>query len=524
MNSAVSAIIPVYNAEKTLRRCVESLVYGVERKIKVILVDDCSQDNSWKLCQELQEEFDNVKCIQNEQNQGVSYTRNHGIAEADGDWIMFVDSDDWVSCKFISTLLKIAEKQKDSLVICGFHYIDELTHNKTEYTWNPNTKKQIIEIQGEKLFDGIDRIMLQNVWNKIFRREIIKKNNIKFDETQSMGEDFQFVLDYMQAANIQKCAIVNEALYYYVRANELSLMSNFGWASNEKEIERLNLLSRLCGEGPAISNRLYKEIARTKENRVYHVVRTKNKSKEEKINRIEEIYQDGCSKQYYREQNRVWKKEKLLDSISYIKYFEQRIQGKLQRIKRSQVIRKTKKLLQNEQFSIISQNCIGGVFYHDMEMQFLSPTINLYFKSIDFVRFVTNLQKYLSMKIEMEWGEEYPIGKLDDITIYFMHYNSCTEAENSWNKRKDRVNFNKIIVLSTDMEGFNDVVFEQWKKIIYPKILFTAHKEYVHGKDQVYFPKYVKFKHVPDLIPNREFYKNNVLIETVNRVKEQING
>lgn len=121
------------------------------------------------------------------------------------------------------------------------------------------------------------------------------------------------------------------------------------------------------------------------------------------------------------------------------------------------------------------------------------------------------------MKLEIEWGEEYPIGKLDDISIHFMHYDNCTEAENCWNKRKERVNLNKIVVVSTDMEGFDDAVFEQWNRIEYPKVLFTAHEKYSYEKGQVYFPEYINLNHVSDLIPERKFYKNNILIETVNK-------
>lgn len=200
-----------------------------------------------------------------------------------------------------------------------------------------------------------------------------------------------------------------------------------------------------------------------------------------------------------------------------MKYFVQRIKWNFQRIKRERLIGKVKSKLKNKQFSIISQNCIGGVFYHDMGIKFLSPTINLYFEQPDFVRFVLEIEKYLSMELLMEWGEEYPVGRLGDITIHFMHYESCTEAEKSWNKRKERVNLNKIIVLSTDMEGFDDTVFEMWNQIMYPKVLFTAHKEYIQEKSSVYFSKYEVFNQVLDLIPKREFYKKNILVDVVNK-------
>lgn len=518
MDSAVSIIIPVYNAEKTLRRCVESLVYGSKKNIEIILVEDCSKDNSWILCQQLQEEFKNVLCVQNEQNRGVSYTRNHGLDMASGPYIMFVDSDDWVSQNFVSKLLYAASNYKDAQIICGFHYIDQLTHDKVDYQWDAECTERLITIQGEELFDAVDKIMLQNVWNKVFCREIIQANSIRFDETQSMGEDFQFVLDYMMAGGLKKCVVFNEPLYYYVRANQVSLMSKFGWSSSDYEIQRLKQLGILCSENPnAMKKRLEMQIVQTKNNIVYHVVRTANRTKEEKLARIEQIMNDGRNVQYYRKQAMIQKKEALTKSVSGLQYFVRRIQGKIQRKKRTALICKVKTALRNEGFSIISQNCIGGVFYHDMEMEFLSPTINLFIPQPDFIYFVLNLEQYLSMELKIRWGEEYPIGKLGNITIYFMHYRSCTEAEKAWNKRKKRVNFQKIIVLSTDREGFDDTVFEQWKKIKYPKVLFTALEKYAHIEGSVYFPQYTSFGQVLDIIPKREFYKENILVDAVNR-------
>ena len=109
MTCKVSVIIPVYNAEGTIRRCVESLVYGKERDIEVILVDDCSSDGSREVCQELDDEFQNVVIVRNKDNSGVSFTRNHGLEKAKGKYIAFVDSDDWVSGNYIKELYETAE-------------------------------------------------------------------------------------------------------------------------------------------------------------------------------------------------------------------------------------------------------------------------------------------------------------------------------------------------------------------------------------------------------------------------------
>lgn len=319
MNPKVSIVIPVYNAENTVRRTVESLIYGEEKNIEIILVEDCSKDKSWEVCQELCSEFQNVCCVRNDKNRGVSYTRNHGIRETTAPYIMFVDSDDWVSVKYISKMLDALTEFENSLPVCGFHFWNQVNECKTDYLWDKDTRQLHIEISGTELFDAVDRIMIQSCCNKIFKREVIEKNHIQFDESQNMGEDFEFVLDYMFAANIHKCVIINEPLYYYIRANHSSLMSNFGWTSNENEWKRMEKLAKICGENIETAERLEVAKQHMNENLIYHVVRTSHKSKKEKLKRIEEIMQDGKCRTYYRKQKILMRKEWITERILYLK-------------------------------------------------------------------------------------------------------------------------------------------------------------------------------------------------------------
>jgi uncharacterized protein (DUF1919 family) len=118
----------------------------------------------------------------------------------------------------------------------------------------------------------------------------------------------------------------------------------------------------------------------------------------------------------------------------------------------------------------------------------------------------------------MRWGETYPIGTLDDVEIHFMHYYTCREAEEAWNKRKARINWDKIFVIGTDRDGFDDAVYEQWKQITYPKILFTAKPEFT--EDAVYYPEYHEDGQIGDLIEGRRFYRSNALVKRVMRANE----
>ena len=518
MNPKASVIIPVYNAEKTLRRCVESLVLGLERDVEVILCEDRSKDQSWDICCQLASEFDNVHSIRNGKNRGVSYTRNAGLAAAQGEYILFVDSDDWVSRRYALELLKLANSHPDALPVCGHHFIDKVNYTKHDYLWGNKEREIIVEAEG--FFDLCDKFLLQQLWNKIFRRDLIEQDHIRFDEAQSMGEDFQFVLDYLEAAQIRKCVVLNEPLYYYIRWNNSSLMSKFGFSDNYAVFDRIAQLARIAGSSADV--RKDKMVAQTKKNYVYQIVRSTNHSKQEKLEAIERIMDDGRAISYYREHSMLFFKEKIVQQITQVQQLGSRLNGRMQRSQFKKKISNTINGVNAKGITFISQNCIGGVISHDLGLEFLSPTINTFIPEPGFVKMVLNLCHYMEQELVIRWGEEYPIGVLDDVEIHFMHYETCKDAQESWNRRKARVNWDKIFIIATDRNKFDDTVFEEWKKIPYPKVLLTAQSKYASDADSVYFPEYESNGIVPDLIPNREFYKDSILIDKVNLLGGQL--
>lgn len=192
-----------------------------------------------------------------------------------------------------------------------------------------------------------------------------------------------------------------------------------------------------------------------------------------------------------------------------------RVKDKLRRISNQIKVWLNRRKLMSSGVTLISQNCIGGVFYHDMGMRFDSPTIDLFFSGDDFVRFVLNLDYYIHQELNIKWTDTYPVGNLDDVTVHFMHYENCEDAQAKWNARKARIDWDHIVVLCTDMEGFAEDVQKKWDQISYPKVLFSA----IHGEatDVVLFPKYARNGCVGDLIAHREFYKNGALMKMVNQ-------
>ncbi len=508
-----SVIIPVYNAEKTLRKCVESLIYGIERNIEILLIDDCSADKSWELCEKLAVENSNVFCFRNNKNSGVSYTRNRGLDLATAPYVLFVDSDDWASSKYVDTLVKCAADNPEYMPLCGYIFIANVNGIRSYYGYL-NEKTETVSLG--KVFDFLDRVLLQSLWNKVFKTEIIRNNNIRFDETITIGEDFQFVLDYFKAAEYTAFTAISEPLYYYIRANNTSLMSKWDSQSLDKMLSQYDNLYAVFNDGSEeMKTKLEEYKQKLKYNYVYHVLRNKKYSSNEKKSKLNSLFSESETKQLFKDQQILILKENIVSAAVLLKKFGKKIPAKLQQFKTKYIINKAKGQLKADNFSIISQNCIGGVLYSDMKMQFLSPTINTFIPEPDFIKFVSNLEYYINQEIVMSWAEEYPVGLLDDVHVHFMHYDTCYEAKESWNRRKKRINWNNILILATDRDGFDDCVYDVWKKLPYNKVLFTVNPFYT--EDCIHIDDKDNCGYVYDLISKREFYKNGYLINKINQ-------
>lgn len=130
--------------------------------------------------------------------------------------------------------------------------------------------------------------------------------------------------------------------------------------------------------------------------------------------------------------------------------------------------------------TIISQNCTGGVMSHDLGLQFTSPTINLFMESKDYIKFLENLEYYLSIDanlIEFIQDSPYPVGYLEDIKIYFVHYNSEEEVIEKWNIRKSRVDMNNLFIIMTDRDGCTDEIFNRFINLSFKNKIFYSHSK-----------------------------------------------
>lgn len=167
---------------------------------------------------------------------------------------------------------------------------------------------------------------------------------------------------------------------------------------------------------------------------------------------------------------------------------------------RKRKVKKMQSQLENKGFTLISSNCIGGLLYHDLKHEFLSPTVNLFYDTAeDYIKFCENLKYYISLDmIEVDSDYSYPIGQIGDIKLHLVHYKSFNEAKEKWNKRKQRINFDKIFIISTDRNGLYDELLERFDKLPYKKVLFS-HKPNVKFGWSCYLPEFKNKECVGDL-------------------------
>ena len=214
----ISVIIPVYNVEEYLSKCIESVINQTYTNLEIILINDGSTDLSGNICDEYSKKDSRIKIIHIE-NSGVSTARNVGINNANGDWIVFVDSDDWIESNFCENLYDVAMSNKEVDIVCSGY--------KRIYS----DKEEIINCSKQKITYSAYQYLLKllNVQNgygfchmKLIRKKCLR--DIRFNPNIKVGEDALFNIQLIR--NIKKVMIFGEALYNY-RFNENSLVRKY---------------------------------------------------------------------------------------------------------------------------------------------------------------------------------------------------------------------------------------------------------------------------------------------------------
>ena len=271
--ATVSIIVPVYNAEQYLSECLDSLLGQTYKKIEILCVNDGSKDNSLQILREYQKRDVRIKVI-DKINKGVSRARNDAIRAATGEYIMYVDSDDWLDNKACETILKKMVETNADVIL--FPYIrenvnsslkkeiygeDEIIYDEIEV--RRKLHRRYIGALGKELAKPENVDALCPVWGKMYKTDIIKENNIQFIDLEKIGtyEDGMFNLYYFEY--VTKAVYYNKYFYHYRKTNNQSITTRY----NEKLYIQWNCLFDLM-EKYIAKKELSKEYKEALNNRI----------------------------------------------------------------------------------------------------------------------------------------------------------------------------------------------------------------------------------------------------------------
>lgn len=213
----ISVIVPIYNAEKFLRRCIDSILSQTYTDFELLLVDDGSKDGSGAICDEYARKDSRVRVF-HKPNGGVSAARNLGLDNARGEWIAFADADDWVEADWLSSRTELIHAGCD-LVCCGFqiHKVEGSAIINKGVNYNGDNTG-LVELLIQAGMEG-------SLWNKLFRSSIIKSQNLKFNSIFRFREDEEIFFRYLVFCN--KCVSTDSPMYHYYEPDWIKYQSQW---------------------------------------------------------------------------------------------------------------------------------------------------------------------------------------------------------------------------------------------------------------------------------------------------------
>ena len=234
----ISVIVPVYNAEKYLNRCIDSVLAQTYTNFELLLINDGSKDRSGEICDEYAKKDNRIRVF-HKGNAGVSKARNLGLDNAKGEWVTFIDSDDWVREDFLQKRLDLALKEGADVAYCDFEYVYK-THN----------------VYCKAASQVLGRAATVNSWIQsrttcspivLARKQLFDRYEIRYIEGLKFCEDFNLIIKLLLHA--KRTSYVQEALYYYNKQNEGSAMTKLYLYRDDLQIVYSDLIECFKREG-----------------------------------------------------------------------------------------------------------------------------------------------------------------------------------------------------------------------------------------------------------------------------------
>ncbi len=231
---SVSIIVPVYNAQQYLSRCLESLLNQTHSLIEIICVNDGSTDKSLEIIKKYMNQDQRIQLI-DKSNTGVSDSRNQALKKVTGQYVMFVDSDDWLSLNTVEILLNEALEFNSDLVMCG--YVREFFNRSKEKIFDLEARvvyerEEVQELQ-RRLFGPINSELgspetldaLGTVWAKLYKSDLIQKHHLQFTDLKLIGSNEDGLFNIEAFEYLKKVIFINQPLYHYWKENTHSITS-----------------------------------------------------------------------------------------------------------------------------------------------------------------------------------------------------------------------------------------------------------------------------------------------------------
>lgn len=239
----ISVIVPIYNTQKYLARCFDSIMSQTESDLEIILVDDGSADDSGRICDAYAEKDKRFR-VWHKDNGGVSSARNAGIDMMNGEYCCFVDSDDYISENYISVLLNHLKLYCCDISVCGLSRSDTtgISNRVTVLNRREAQFSLFNEMGGMKGYIG----------GKLFKTDIIKNKNIKFDENQALAEDLLFLFDYLMYCQSESAVCISDSQLYYYENSSMGALKERGQsdAFQEKWCDAVNACDKILQKIP----------------------------------------------------------------------------------------------------------------------------------------------------------------------------------------------------------------------------------------------------------------------------------
>ena len=216
MKEMVSIVIPVYNAENYIKKSIESILHQTYPVWELILIDNGSEDDSFKICQEYAKKEERIQVLHQYQNKGVSAARNLGLEKANGDYVTFLDADDWVAEDYLEQLVKAAKSTQADMLVCQYKKVYDVDRESGEERFS---EQQIFITKEYNKEDYVEQCLLNgytHCWGVLYRLSLL--DGIRFPARITIGEDVLFLIDTILQA--EKIVVTEYDGYrYYINEN-----------------------------------------------------------------------------------------------------------------------------------------------------------------------------------------------------------------------------------------------------------------------------------------------------------------